>query len=334
MRSLSQERDPSLEDEPLGAAAEPGPERAHERLVRAAGGGRTTGRSSARPARRRTRGPGLRPCRSSELQGFRACITPAASRSAKPAPHDAPGTTMTEPARLRRDRTVGATSTTPAGFQSMAALRRRRRFVAGVNRRHLSRPLAAWMAAIARRRRLERGRRRPVRLLPGRRALDGARLLERRSSASGCCTAARDGMDEVAPFAARRRATRTPLRVRTAILMTLRNEDPAPRLRAAARGQAQPRRDRVRRVFRLFHPERHQRSGRRRGRGGGGRGLAPRACRTPRASSIAAASDNTGFKAGNVRDFCERWGSEYELHAAARRRQPDVGRRRSCGWRA
>ena len=24
-------------------------------------------------------------------------------------------------------------------------------------------------------------------------------------------------------------------------------------------------------------------------------------------------TDNTGFKAGNVRDFCARWGSDYEL---------------------
>ena len=38
-------------------------------------------------------------------------------------------------------------------------------------------------------------------------------------------------------------------------------------------------------------------------------------------------TDNTGFKAGNVRDFCERWGKRLRADAAARRRQPDVRRR-------
>ena len=37
-------------------------------------------------------------------------------------------------------------------------------------------------------------------------------------------------------------------------------------------------------------------------------------------------TENTGFKAGNVRDFCARWGKRLRAHAAARRRQPDVGR--------
>ncbi len=43
--------------------------------------------------------------------------------------------------------------------------------------------------------------------------------------------------------------------------------------------------------------------------------------RPPRASPIAAASVNTGFKAGNIRDFCERWGDRHELRRHARRRQ-------------
>jgi membrane glycosyltransferase len=46
---------------------------------------------------------------------------------------------------------------------------------------------------------------------------------------------------------------------------------------------------------------------------------------TASASSIAAAP-RTKFKAGNVRDFCERWGSGF-ADAAARRRQPDGGSR-------
>ena len=58
-----------------------------------------------------------------------------------------------------------------------------------------------------------------------RHALDRARLLECRSSACGCCTAANDALAEVAPYAAAGDEP-TPLRIKTAILMTLRNEDP------------------------------------------------------------------------------------------------------------
>ena len=55
--------------------------------------------------------------------------------------------------------------------------------------------------------------------------------------------------------------------------------------------------------------------------------LAANVARTGSPSPIAAAPQNTGFKAGNVRDFCERWGADHEFAAHARRRQRDDGGR-------
>jgi membrane glycosyltransferase len=120
-----------------------------------------------------------------------------------------------------------------------------------------------------------------------------------------------DGLSQVAPFA-KAGDDPTPLMIRTAVLMTLRNEDPA---RAFAR---------LRVVKRSLDAT-----------GEGARfdyfvlsdtndpGVAARE------ETLAAAweaelgdpgrltyrrrTDNTGFKAGNVRDFCERWGADYEL---------------------
>ena len=45
-------------------------------------------------------------------------------------------------------------------------------------------------------------------------------------------------------------------------------------------------------------------------------------------SPIAGATVNTGYKAGNIRDFCERWGSAARIRRHARRRQLHDGRRR------
>jgi membrane glycosyltransferase len=121
----------------------------------------------------------------------------------------------------------------------------------------------------------------------------------------------RDYMTEVAPFAAAGDLP-TKLTVKTAILMTLRNEDPArafKRLRVvkdsldatgegaaftyfilsdtnvAAVGEAEAK----------FAADWAAEPG-----------LADRIIYRRR-------TDNTGFKAGNVRDFCETWGSQYEL---------------------
>ena len=105
---------------------------------------------------------------------------------------------------------------------------------------------------------------------------------------------------------------KTPLRIKTAIFMTVRNEDPARailRLRTVkgsvdATGEGG--------AFSYFvlsdtndpavaaAEEPPSRPGRR-----------PTPIAT--ASSTAAAADNTGFKAGNVRDFCARWGKDYTL---------------------
>jgi membrane glycosyltransferase len=121
---------------------------------------------------------------------------------------------------------------------------------------------------------------------------------------------ARDPMQQVAPFAAAGDQA-TPITIRTAVLMTLRNEDPARaflRLRtvkasldATGHGEA----------FTYFI-------------------LSDTNLPDVAAAEDAAAAlwqrevgaarvtyrrrtDNKGFKAGNVRDFCERWGGDYEL---------------------
>jgi membrane glycosyltransferase len=120
-----------------------------------------------------------------------------------------------------------------------------------------------------------------------------------------------DGLDQVAPFtAAGDRAV--PMATRTAILMTLRNEDPARafrRLRAVkdsldATGEGA--------WFDYFilsdsddpvvAQEEEELAAAWLGEGG-----------EPGRIIYRRRSDNAGFKAGNVRDFCERWGQRYEL---------------------
>ncbi|HEV7338929.1 MAG TPA: glucans biosynthesis glucosyltransferase MdoH [Bosea sp. (in: a-proteobacteria)] len=120
-----------------------------------------------------------------------------------------------------------------------------------------------------------------------------------------------DGLERVAPFAAAGDAA-TPLAIRTAILMTLRNEDPARAFRRlaivkqsldatgegawfdyfvlsdtndAAAAEAE---ERLAAAFAATIGDASRLTYRRR-------------------------TDNAGYKAGNVRDFCERWGDRYEL---------------------
>jgi membrane glycosyltransferase len=120
-----------------------------------------------------------------------------------------------------------------------------------------------------------------------------------------------DPMRTVAPFAAAGEAP-TPLNVKTAIFMTVRNEDPAraiQRLRTVkasvdATGQGA--------MFSYFvlsdtnDPAVAE--------------VEEQAFNAWKAADPDAArliyrrrTDNTGYKAGNVRDFCERWGRDYEL---------------------
>jgi len=121
----------------------------------------------------------------------------------------------------------------------------------------------------------------------------------------------KDAMAEIAPFAAAGEV-QTPIAIKTAILMTVRNEDPARAIRRLetvkasidATGQgaqfsyfvlsdtndplvAQAEEIAVE-TWRAKDPDDDRITYRRR-------------------------SVNTGYKAGNVRDFCERWGRDYEL---------------------
>lgn len=120
-----------------------------------------------------------------------------------------------------------------------------------------------------------------------------------------------DGLAEVAPFAAAGEDGE-PLALRTAVLMTLRNEDPARafrRLRAVkasldATGEGV--------WFDYFVLS---------DTNDAAVATAEEALATAWAREIGEParvtyrrrSDNAGFKAGNVRDFCERWGDRYEL---------------------
>ena len=223
---------------------------------------------------------------------------------------------MTEHARLAPalDRRSGKTSRRPPACSPLAErCAQRRAFVAAAQRRDLSRRSPLRWRAIARRRRLERRRRRALRLVPrsarpGRCSASGTR-----SSASGCCTARRDGIDAGRALRARRRRA-DPIASRTAILMTLRNEDPGARV---PRGCATVKRsldatgegERFA-YFILSDTSTSSTSPRRRRRR---RRLAREAGADAARIVYRRRTDNTGFKAGNVRDFCERWGGDYEL---------------------
>jgi membrane glycosyltransferase len=120
-----------------------------------------------------------------------------------------------------------------------------------------------------------------------------------------------DGLDQVAPFAAAGEAE-TPLEIRTAVLMTLRNEDPA-------------------RAFRRLEIVKQSLDATGKGAWFDYFVLSDTndpdvaAAEAELAAAFAARigeqgrltyrrrSDNAGYKAGNVRDFCERWGDRYEL---------------------
>jgi membrane glycosyltransferase len=216
---------------------------------------------------------------------------------------------MNEPASLDAAVDLGATSTTPTGTQSMAELRNRRWFVFGVNAATYA-GLALWMASI-----LGTGgfalvdgilflcflAATPWTVLGFWNAVFGLWLLHGR----------RDGLARVAPFAAAGDGAE-PIRVRTAILMTLRNEDP---------GRAMVR---LRTVQASLDATGH----------GGAFAYfvlsdtsSPEVARAEEAAVAAwrgAVADpgrivyrrrvrNTGFKAGNVHEFCETHGRDYDL---------------------
>ncbi len=122
---------------------------------------------------------------------------------------------------------------------------------------------------------------------------------------------ARDPISQVAPFA-KAADIETPLAIRTAVLMTLRNEDPARaflRLKTVkdsldATGQGDK--------FCYFVLSDTNKPD-----VGAAEEAAADAWRTTLADPdqviYRRRTENTGYKAGNVRDFCERWGAEFEL---------------------
>lgn len=122
----------------------------------------------------------------------------------------------------------------------------------------------------------------------------------------------RDGMDQVAPFAGAADLNE-PILVKTAVLMTLRNEDPArafARLAAVKRSLDATGEGAHYSYFVLSDTnietvaaaEEHAAADWRHAEGADAARIIYRR-----------RTDNTGYKAGNVRDFCERWGHDYEL---------------------
>ena len=217
---------------------------------------------------------------------------------------------MTEPASLLPAiDLVDGTSTTPTGVQSMADIRRRRWFVLGAASATFL-ALAGAMAAIAG--------------ANGWTWVDALMLLCFLMAAPwtvlGFWNAAiglwllhgrKDGLLQVAPYGAAGERNE-PLHVRTAILMTLRNEDPT---RALAR-------------LRIVKDSLDAR--------GVGESFGYFVLSDTSDPAVAAAEEyavdawrreaddperivyrrrgaNTGYKAGNVRDFCETFGRDYDL---------------------
>jgi membrane glycosyltransferase len=216
---------------------------------------------------------------------------------------------MTEHARLAPALPEVRQETTPAGLQSVATLRARRVFVAAVNIATYM-ALAAWMAAI-----VGAGGWTPVDVV-----LFACFLIATPWSVLGFWNAliglwllhgVKNGVAQVALFARAGDST-DPIRLRTAVLMTLRNEDPERAFR------------RLKTVKRSIEET------------GEGERFAYFILSDTSTPAIAAAEEaafeawraeardperivyrrraqNTGFKAGNLRDFCESYGRDYDL---------------------
>ncbi|MCB1506719.1 MAG: glucans biosynthesis glucosyltransferase MdoH [Hyphomicrobiaceae bacterium] len=122
---------------------------------------------------------------------------------------------------------------------------------------------------------------------------------------------AKDPIADVAPYAAAGDAA-TPLAIRTAVLLTLRNEDPERALKRLSVVRESIDRTGEGEAFSYFilsdtnkadvAAAEEQGVARWREETGAGDRIVYRR-----------RIDNKGFKAGNVRDFCERWGNDYEL---------------------
>ncbi|WP_420103415.1 glucans biosynthesis glucosyltransferase MdoH [Bosea sp. (in: a-proteobacteria)] len=120
-----------------------------------------------------------------------------------------------------------------------------------------------------------------------------------------------DGLAEVAPFAAAGEDGK-PLALRTAVLMTLRNEDPARAFRRlrAVKASLDATGEGVWFDYFVLSDTNDAAVAT------AEEALAAAWAREigePARLTYRRRSDNAGFKAGNVRDFCERWGDRYEL---------------------
>lgn len=217
---------------------------------------------------------------------------------------------MTEHARLTPPfEPVRALSTTPAGLQCASELWRRRLLVLMVNGLTYSVLAAAavqilgaegWTIIdvvlfacflIAT----------PWTVLGFWNAVIGLGLLHGRS----------DGMREVAPFANAADA-KDPIRVKTAILMTLRNEDPArafARFRAVKSSIEETGEEGHFAYFILSDTSSPEVAAAEEAAVAAWKGEAA----DPERIVYRRRTDNSGYKAGNLHDFCERWGRDYDL---------------------
>jgi membrane glycosyltransferase len=120
-----------------------------------------------------------------------------------------------------------------------------------------------------------------------------------------------DGMEQVAPFLAAARADE-PIRLRTAVLMTLRNEDPArafARLRTVKTSIEETGEGARFAYFILSDTSSPEVAAAEEAAAAAWR----REVADPERIVYRRRSDNAGYKAGNVRDFCERWGRDFDL---------------------
>jgi membrane glycosyltransferase len=120
----------------------------------------------------------------------------------------------------------------------------------------------------------------------------------------------RDGLGAVAPYAASGKRD-VPLVVKTAVFMTLRNEDPEraiTRLRQVKASVDATGQGAMFDWFLLSDTNNAEVAAREEALAAAWAAEAPGARVVYRRRT-----DNTGYKAGNVRDFCERWGHDYEL---------------------
>jgi membrane glycosyltransferase len=217
---------------------------------------------------------------------------------------------MTDHARLSPPfEPVGSVAMTPAGMQSADGLRRRRLLVVTVNL------VTYFLLAAAAARVLGAGGWTlidallfacflivtPWTVLGFWNAVLGLWLLHGR----------RDGLREVAPFAATA-DVREPIRLKTAVLMTLRNEDPArafARLRAVKASLETTGEGAHFAYFILSDTSDPAMAAAEEAAVETWRGEVA----DPERIVYRRRLENTGYKAGNLRDFCDRWGRDYDL---------------------